>query len=196
MRCLEDVKKELECRISDAKAEMNLWKNVKILKKKDGTDFANRSKSFENAKWIIPTYSDEFHPELIVRGYGDDGQWHKDTLYMYLYCDSMSDSDARKELGKKSSSIMRATYVLNTTEAYCAIQDRIASLAQSISIYEEELKNVDAIYNKFFDAVRSAFSTLTEDCKQYRLDEKYPSTLEYQMCKVLGNISTDLLRVS
>lgn len=195
MKCIADIKLELMDRIEDAKFEISLWKQVKILKKKkDGTDFANRVKSFENAKWTIPTFSDEFHPELIVSGYDSKGKFRDYCIFAYLYCDDMSASDARKELGKQTASYMRPTYVLTPDEVYIAIKDRIASLERSITILEAEFNDVDDVYFRFFNAVESAFKTLNEDCKQYRNDEKYPSSLEYAIAKVLGNRTNSLLR--
>lgn len=194
MKNVADIKLELIRRIEDAKFEASLWKDVKILKKKDGTDFATRSKSFENAKWMIPSFSDEFHPELKVMGQDSKGHWHEYVLYMYLYCDDMKPSDARKELGQKSASYMRATYVLTPSEAYVAIKDRIASLEASVSVLEAELREVNEIYLKFFYKISEAFNDLKEDCKQYRSDEKYPSSLEYLMCDVLKENADSMLR--
>ena len=196
MRNLEDVKRHIQQMIVSYSNELELWKKVKILKKKDGNDYSVRSKSFENAKWVIPNYMDDLHPELEVTGRNSEGRWESFRIYMYKYTDELPDSDERKTKGK-TYGMSRPTYVFTPDEAYMAIKDRITMTEKHVSDLQAQLRVADDVYNKFFDKIKGALRDLKNDCVSYGLrdaDDKSPTSLEFTILDVLTNIGYSELR--
>jgi hypothetical protein len=192
MRNLEDVKRDLQNNLISYQLEFELWSKVEIVKKKDGTDFQSRSKSFKNADWKIPNYSDDLHPVLSVTGRDARGNYKTFTLYMYIYTDELSDADERKAKGKSYSTISRPTYVYTPDEAYIVIKDRIMFLEKMISETKAQIEVAPYIYDKFFGMIKSACLELKNMCIECGVrDEssKYPTSLEYDIFDALKNMS-------
>lgn len=186
-RNLDDVKKALVKDLNRVKFEKELWEKVEVVKKKDGSDFAVRSKSFKNASWGIPSYSDSFHPELSVSGFNDSNYtWETFSLNMYIYTDTLPDEDERKSLGKSAWTYSRATYILTPDEAKSRIDGRILDLDLAIARLEKELEIADAVYCKFINAVADALEELEKDTECVRFGSNCNhSSLEYRIIDVL-----------
>lgn len=190
VRSYEDLLAELQRRLNTCRYELQLWSAVKVLKKKDGSDFAVKSKSFENARWEIPNYGDDLHPELVVGGYNNCNRAYEEfKLYMYLYTDELKDDDPRKTQGRAYASWSRETYVLTPDEVLERIQGRIEKLNKLIASYEEQINRSPQLYDEFFAEVRKAFEHLTDACSDLRDDPKFPTSLEYLVFDVLKNKS-------
>ena len=186
VRNLEDIRKELESRIAEYKAEIEAWRNVEILKKKDGSDFALKSKSFKNAKWYIESYSDEFHPKL--KCYGRVGYRYVDfEIDAYIYTDNLPESDARKNLGKSAGSFMRPTYVFSVDEVAEAIKARIAVCEKRVANVSAQLAESEVIYNEFFGSVNAALAKMRETCKKFK-EDNYACSLEYLLRDAMANL--------
>ena len=194
LRCFEDVKKSLESRLSDYELEQKLWNEVKVLKKKDGTDFSNRSKSFENASWTIPAYQDAHHPELKVCGRNERGEWKEFTLYMYDYADELSEGDERKTRAEGGNTFTRATVVLTPDEAMIRIGYRVLNIVSASYALKKQLEELERIYDEFFTAIEDAFKGLKENCKGFRSNDNIPSTIEYMLLDVLENSGYRLMK--
>lgn len=194
-RNLDDVKKSLVKDLNRVKFEKELWEKVEIVKKKDGSDFSVRSKSFKNAKWVIPSYSDSLHPELSVSGFNDANHtWEDFSLNMYIYTDTLPDEDERKSLGKSAWTYSRATYILTPDEAKSRIDSRILDLDLVIARLEKELEIADAVYCKFINAVADAIEELEKDTECVRFGSNCNhSSLEYRIIDVLDGAGTSKL---
>ena len=190
-----DVKKKLEDMLEDYKLQLSLWKKVKILKKKDGTDFANASKSFENADWSTSGLDGVSHPCLYVRGRNNRGLLREYWINAYLFTDEMKDTDERKAKGTANYSCVRGTYVLTPDEVGAEIKHRIACIEDIVCSLEKQLEISEAVYNKFFDSVFVALKALKNDCLALRKDDgKSPTSLEYAIIEALQNITSYDLR--
>lgn len=193
IRNYEDVRKKLENQLELDRLQLSLWKNVKILKKKDGTDFANPSKSFENADWnISPSkLNDSLHPCLYVSGRDKRGCLQEFWINAYLFTDEMKDSDERKAKGTENWHCVRGTYILTPDEVRAEILHRIASLEDRICNLEKQLEISETVYNKFFDSIHEALHNLKNDCLSLRRDYgKSPTSLEYGILEALQNITS------
>ncbi len=199
-RNLDDIKLSLTRQRDDYELEMSLWKKVKLLKKKDGTDFAVRSKSFENADWDTSSVGrDSCHPILKVSGRDERGCCKSFDLYMYVFTDELPSTDERKSRGQKLSplSCIRETYVLTPDEAYSAVQGRILFLERAIQRLTDQLNASDEIYDNFFEKIDEAYKQLKADCNKHSLrqdDGKHPCSLEYALIDVLKNSTYLALR--
>ena len=77
----DEFKKTLENYLEECETKLELWKNVKRLSKKDGSDFQNFGKNFEGAKVDRSAYSDT--EELNVHGRTKSGRWIEDTILVF-----------------------------------------------------------------------------------------------------------------
>ena len=191
-RNLDDIKLSLTRQRDDYEFEMSLWKNVKLLKKKDGTDFASRSKSFENAEWDISGIArDKYHPVLRVSGWDKRGCSRHFELYMYVFTDELPSTDERKSKGQRldpNCKFIRETYTFSPDEAYSAVQSRILFLERAIQRLDDQISVSDEVYTNFFSKIDEAYKQLKTDCNRYSLRQEggtHPCSLEYAMIDVL-----------
>lgn len=183
---VDDVKKMLQVELEVQRAYLAAWQQVKILKKKDGSDFQNRKKTFEGASWEIESYSDDLHPVLKVYTRESHRGYISQELYMYVYTDEMSDDDPRKNQGKNYSSWSRKTYILTPEEAMQRIQEHIKHLHKDIDSITEQLDNFDKIYNSIKESFYQFSKVFKESCEPLRSNPKYPSMLEYALLELMG----------
>jgi len=195
IRQFEDIKNALERDINLAKLEKKLWEGVKLLKKKDGSDFAVRSKSFENANWTYESYSDEWHPILKVSGRDDKVGYQNFQLYCYIYADELKKDDPRKEKAHKAAPYVRDTYVYSNEEVMKMITNRIQSLDNSIKALEKEVKISKKIYDDCIEELKKIGKKIKGKCDSFR-DGDNMTSLEYYISSVIENKAYEAVRGS
>lgn len=195
IRQFEDIKNALERDINMAKFEKKLWEGVKLLKKKDGTDFAVRSKSFENASWCYESYSDEWHPILKVSGRDDKVGYQNFQLYCYIYADELKKDDPRKEKAHKTAPYVRDTYVYSNEEVMEMIANCIQSLDNRIKSLEKEVKISKKIYDGCIEELKKIGKKIKGKFDSFRIGDDMTS-LEYYMSSVIENKAYEAVRGS
>ena len=195
LRNTDKIRHNLELRLDETQLEISLWEAVEIVRKKDGTDFARRAQSFKNATWKDNAEYNigGYFPELSVTGRGKLGGWRTFTLYMYEYVDEMRKDDPRREKANPKEPCVRQTYTLSIAECYNRIKARIIQLRLYETALEKSLASLETVYNKFFDAIEEAMQNLKSDCFEFRTDDNYPSTIEYQLIEELEKTSASSL---
>ena len=172
-----------------AKLEKECWEKVKVVKKKDGSDFANRNKSFENATFGPTSYMDEFHPVVSVSGRGNKVGYQNFQLYCYLYIDEMSKDDPRVNQASPKVSCLRQTYILTADETFELIKKRIATLETRIKSIEKQIKDSKKVYEACIKELNTVAEKIRKSCDAYRNtgDDVSGSTLEYYIASICEN---------
>lgn len=163
----EEITQKLERILNDYKAELKGWQNVKRLTKKDGTDFAIKSKNFGGASYMSSTYlSSEMHPCLILN-YQSNGTYLQSELNMYIQVRDMKKEDTRRnnESKIKRDSLHYDTYIYDIDECFEAINNYIELLKEKIKEYETQLKNA----NKYIEKADKIINEIKELRKEKEL---------------------------
>ena len=195
IRQFEDVYNALVRDINMAKFEKKLWEGVKLLKKKDGSDFAVRSKSFENAVWGCESYSDEWHPVLKVSGRDDKVGYQNFQLYCYIYADELKKDDLRKEKAHKAAPYIRDTYVFTNEEVMEMVANQIQNLDNRIKALEQEIKISKKMYEDCIKELKKVGAKIKSKCDSFR-DSDNMTSLEYYMSSVIENKAYEAVRGS
>lgn len=171
--CKSDIARTLESYISEYESKIQLWKKVKRVYKKDGSNFKVLSKNFENAKIQNKTYSSYEDPEMIV------SDWTQSAGYI-------SDSIDLRELVKYSSlkpdedRIIKVPYL--EPYFFLTVDEIEKKIAATIKLYEthiEEYKKQLAICDKTYDQFKSAIDNALSDLRKSAGN----NTSLYYMCR-------------
>lgn len=177
-RTLNDIQNDLQRTLNSLTFRCELLRNVQLRKKKDGTDFANKSQSFINATWVeggIPKV-----PRLIVSGYNEINRGGESyTIYCYYQDSDCSRSDTGIVAMTPDEVMQHIDSILTETEI-------------QIQRYKAQLERLPAIYDDFSVAVQTAVKKLKDDCSDLRVD-KFPCTLEYRMLDYMHSINYSIL---
>jgi hypothetical protein len=130
----DELKKTLERNLSWHETCLDLWKNVKRLSKKDGTDFANFGKNFENAE-----VNNEFD-RLEVSG-RSKFEWIRDSIDFLLTADDNTPED------RIILSYRTRYYHLTVDEVFTAIENRIRYYEVEIENDKIQLAHAESICN-------------------------------------------------
>lgn len=179
MRNKEDIRERLLGDLEDIKATLDLWRDVKITSKKDGTPFADINRNFINARYLR---GDGFleHEKLIVDGYGTNRKYVKDSIDCYLLVEYMAEDDNRKQQANPKQTYIKQIYTLTFDEIVNAIDERIEYLNYKIKHYTEQLERLNVVFDTINDKVKELkddIHTMTK-CKS---DGDYDNTLYYAM---------------
>ena len=150
MANFESFKKELEKHLAEHECKLELWKNVKRLSKKDGTDFAHFGKNFENAKVTLPAYLD--FERLKVNGrIVPTTAWTEDEIDLVRDADdSIPEERTFEHYGKKK-------YHLTVDEAFEAIENRIRFYEVEIQNDKLELAHAESIFNLTVNTIKALY---------------------------------------
>jgi len=189
VRDFEDVRRALLNSIEDAKLEKELWSKVEILKKKDGSDFASRAKSFKNADYGYERYSDDHHPILSVVGRNKRGVSRSYNIWAYINVNDLPKDDPRREKADKPYySCTIPTYLYTPDELFEQIKKRIIELDELIKLLEAQIEKSKEIYDELISSVKKSLECIKNQCKEFRTgDKKYACSLEYNLGYVLEN---------
>lgn len=175
----EDIQKRLSSYLEDNSLQLELWEKVQLLKKKDGSNFAIMSKSFNNATFTGG--NGMTHPKITVYGYSVHGGYRSYDLDCYLYLDDMKKNNDPRYTGQPLTyNCLRATYCLNADEIFQRIQDHIVSLKARIKCYEDQLAALDNIFPVIDEKVQELKALVKDLTSPYKKDI-YPSSLEYAL---------------
>lgn len=180
-RVLEELQRDLAMDLF----EKSLWEKVEIVKKKDGTDFSVRAKSFKNAVWTVNSWQDSAHPVIEVSGRDNKVGYQKFQISCYINSDDLRKDDPRQtELNY--GTVFIPTYIYKPDEVKKLIQDRIKQLDARIQCLEKQIEVSQEIYNECLSEIKSAFDKLRSRCDDIRID-KNTTSLEIYIADAVEN---------
>ena len=177
----EDIILKISNNITDTKSRIEAWRKVKRLTKKDGSDFAIKSKNIDGAKFNSYTYVENYeHPYLTIC-YICNGFSKEESLPMFEYIDDMQkNNDVRlenKDQIIEKHGISRGTYIYSIDECFQAIERYILKLENNLKEYIKQLDNADFYINKADKIINDIKSLINEDGLK---NEPYKNTLCYE----------------
>lgn len=183
IRNYENVKKTLETRKDYYETYLECLNKVEIKRKKDGTHFQNVNQTFINGKVVIPSYMDSCHPVFKVYGQSKMQGYLDFQFDLYVYIDTLPDTDERKTKGQKANSWSRETYTFTTDEIIETIEKQKEMCKCMIKNYEEQIKRSEKVFKKVFKKVQELKDLIYNDCKDLRDDDKkiFRCSLEYAL---------------
>lgn len=146
----ETFENKLKKNLAEHECKLELWKNVKRLSKKDGTDFAHFGKNFENAKVSTPAYLD--FERLKVNGrIIPTSAWTDDEIDLVRDAnDSIPDERTFEHYGRKK-------YHLTVDEAFEAIENRIRYYEVEIQNDKLQLAHAESIFNLTVNTINALY---------------------------------------
>ena len=176
---IEDITKNLNATLSHYELEKSPWEKVEICKKKDGSDFAIKSKSFKNAEYRIRYGT----PEINVYGRNPKtGSWADYSIDCYISENNLNKDDERRT--KLESFGYFKAYILTVDEIAEKIKNRIEILTRYIENIKAQIAECEVIYARFYDGLNNLIDALKNDCEKFR-DDKYKSNIEYAISETI-----------
>lgn len=178
----EDIRKKLEGYVRDYDRKIELWQNVTVVTKKDGTEFANFGKNFRNAEVVNECGSTKLKVS----------EWSKDKYPNYVYDEIYLERDIKdwkygeitEDRQIKPFSYSRPYFKLNVEETRLAIKDHIIKLMVWRQQNIEDLERLDEAY----DYVESALEEIkTKLDKLAPPNGVYSSSLWYALQEKIKN---------
>lgn len=180
MKKKEDIKNKFENYILDYEAKIRLWSNVKRVTKKDGSDFQNFAKNFENAKIERGRIcSDDF--EICVSDYSIriDGKYVCDSISIKQIVDYSKITPSEDQIIKES--FYKPYFYMTPNQTMECIQITIETYKEKIEEYNVQLAKLDALY----DYVKSSVDTVMHKIRE---DAGNNTSLYYEMRGLLADV--------
>lgn len=184
MERFEDFMKHLEANYNDTCTKLELWKNVKRLSKKDGSDFQNFGKNFDGATIDHDAILED---RLEVRGRTERGiVWVED--HIDLVEDATSDIEAERRY-KPYSFSKQEKYHLNVDEVFEKIEARIRYFETQKVNYELQMQHAESIYNFTVNTINAMYKEALKELEE----AGYQPTYEIDTPSLLYMMKTSLL---
>ena len=179
MENYEAFRKHLENNLADNRTKLNLWKNVKRLSKKDGSDYANFGNNFDGAK--VEDYLGS-KDALKVFGRSVNGlSWVEDRIE--LERDATPDIDPERTYRYATySNAMK--YRLTVEETFEKINARIRYFETQVANYKIQLDMSESIYNTVVRTINNLYEGILEDVTK----EGYTPTYDIDTPSILYNV--------
>ena len=148
MENFEAFKKTLVDYLEEHETNLNLWKSVKRLHKKNGEDFVHFGQNFDGAE-VYNAYGLYGDDELKVSGRGTSGKWYSDYINLQI----------REENGNGYTH-------LTVTETFEVIETRIRYYEVKVANDKLQLALAENFYNRTCKAVKELYNGMLEDIKK------------------------------
>lgn len=180
IRNLQDIEKQLTNYMDDYKLELELWGKVELLKKKDGSSFANMNKSFNNCKYGCERWSDMMHPCVFVYGTDHKHGWREFKLDAFLYLDDMKKAEDPRYTDQPLivNSFVRNTYLLTDDEIFKRIKDRMRACESAIIKYDKMIRAAAVEYDGVVEHIDNLKKAIKAACDPFK-EGIYDSSLYY-----------------
>lgn len=158
---LEDVIKRLESDKAEAEACLAAWENVSVLRKKDGSEYAQLGKALTGAKLVTKgLVEDADHPYIHVY-YSFNGGWSReDSMWAFHYLDELPMDDPRRAPYVRQ--FVRQTCPKTAEEIREDIAKRVEAKREYVKELEHDLSVAEMAYNNFKEAIYTADKALKE----------------------------------
>lgn len=160
---IDSIKNDIKNYIKEKKYDIELWKNVKIVTKKDGTPFVNFRNNFENANIIYDTLG---YPEMKVAG-SFENHYITDKIDLYEVICYMKN---KKRISKTENyapkrNCLNQIYIYDIDDIKDVIKETIEQYEKEIKSYEKQLNLADKAYIEFVTAIDNANKDLLKNCE-------------------------------
>lgn len=162
MKTKEEIKTKFENYIKEYEEKIRLWKNVKVVTKKDGTPFRDFNRNFEGADVVRPAYS--FGDiDLVVTNYQIriNGNWVEDTIHtreLVRYSDLKPSED--RIINER---FLEPYFYLTIPEIMEKIQKTIQTYEKDIEEYKEQIAKLDWMYDEVVTRINSTMDYIRDN---------------------------------
>ena len=183
MKNINDIKEELERKITEHEALLEAWQNVERVTQKDGSDFFVLSKNFKNAFIRKSPYSIYNQKEVYVINQGKNGYWNEE----YISCTQLVRYSKRKvdESRIIKELLLEDRYDLTVSEIFEEIALTIEKHENCIEELKNQLNLADKYYMLVNDKLNEISNILNEVCPD-KLESKN-FDLRYQLEDMVHN---------
>lgn len=176
----EEIRKQFEDYIREYEVKIRLWSAVKRVTKKDGSDFQNFAKNFENAKIERGRIcSDDF--EISVSDYSVriGGHWVDDRIDIKQIVEYSKIVPAEDQIIKEFC--YKPYFYMTPAQVMECIQHTIETYKQKIEEYRDQIAKLDALY----DFVKSSVDAIMDKIKK---ETEGNSSLYYAMRDLIKEV--------
>ena len=175
MKYLMDIKADLKQYANETEKKISLWKEVKRVYKKDGSDFQSFGRNFTGCKVEQKDWGNADDMELVVSDWTPSGGYVKDSISIKVLEDDLKETPAPDRVVKYPH--LRAYVLLTPSEMETAISGHIEVLEKRLASYREQFLLADRAYQQFREAIDNALkdlkgiagegTSLYYDCREY-----------------------------
>lgn len=181
-RNLKDIQNELNKRIRENEAKLELWNNVEFLTKKDGTAFKVMSKNFKNANYTTEPYHMR-DCENILRVHGRiNNAYYDDEIRCYGAAKNLKGAKEKVQNIFKHP-YMEDLYKYDLDDIKEAIEERKQYLINDIKSLEEQLSQAEEIYNNVMKLHNQTMEYLRSETKD---NDKGHNSLYYMLRDIIN----------
>ena len=141
-------------------AALNVWKKVKHLTKKDGTEFKFISKSFESAEI---DYDFSGKPVLKVYFRDDCNGYSNDEIRLYDNYNAYSKAQKYPE-----STYVNRVHYLTPLEAMEIVSEKVKYYENVINEKKETLEKLEALYVEYTSKLKALYNEALGKCEDNR----------------------------
>ena len=139
---------------AEMEACLSAWENVSVLRKKDGSEFAQLGKALDGAKLIKDgIVADADHPYIRVN-YRCGAKYLYDEFWGFWYLDDLPKDDPRR--AAYVPQFVRQTTPMTADEIREAIRKRIEAKREPVAQMEQDISAAEAAYMSFREALHNA----------------------------------------
>jgi hypothetical protein len=150
----EEVINGLRADLAEAEACLSAWEKVSVLRKKDGSEYAQLGKALDGAKLIKDgLVADSDHPYIRVN-YKCGNKYLYDEFWGFHYLDELPDSDPRKAPYRRQ--FVRQTCPMTAEEVREAIAKRVEVRRQDVAERKADISAAESAYMAFRETMHKA----------------------------------------
>lgn len=153
-RRIKEIKEELNKEIKTNECKIKAWRSVKRLHKKDGSNFAIRSKNFSGCS--VDSKSTAW-PKLTIYYHDPSRGYNSEVICLYVFDD---DKKSGRPLIKLNG--YRPYYELTIDEIFERITEKIKDLEQQNEELKKQLVLTETVFIEFVTAIDNALAELKE----------------------------------
>lgn len=164
---LDEIKTELEKRLSYEKSILKAWENVTFPTKKDGTPFKVMSKNFDGAKLYLDNFAwRDYEKRLKVNTFDDLNGYISEDINCYNQVKYISDKSKLEKVSNimPKEPMLEQVYVYDLNDIKEEIHKTINRHKENIMSLEKQIVQAEKAYNDFVADYKKAIENLIETC--------------------------------
>lgn len=164
---LDEIKTELNKRLSYEKSILKAWENVTFPTKKDGTPFKVMSKNFDGAKLYLDNFAwRDYEKRLKVNIFDDLNGYISEDINCYNQVKYISDKSKLEKVSNimPKEPMLEQVYVYDLDDIKEAIEKTIERHKVNIISLQKQINQADETYNEFLSAYKNAMDKLKDLC--------------------------------
>lgn len=164
---LDNIKAELNKRLSYEKSILKAWENVTFPTKKDGTPFKVMSKNFDGAKLYLDNFAwRDYEKRLKVNIFDDLNGYISEDISCYNQIKYIFDKSKLEKVSNimPKEPMLEQVYVYDLEDIKEEIQKTINRHKENIVSLEKQIDQAEKAYNDFVSDYKKAIENLVETC--------------------------------